>query len=76
MLNKVPDWSSDGKFYNRVAFLAGVRTGFSSKLCLWVGPSRPLWWGWCRWRGVEWGQPAGLGPPYLGPGFIELVLQL
>ena len=33
---------TDGKFYNRVAFLAGVRTGFLLKaLCLWGCPSGP-----------------------------------
>lgn len=59
---------ADGKFYNRVAFLAGVRTGFSSKLCAsgWV-PLRPLWWGWCRWRGVGVGSACRLGAPLPWP---------
>lgn len=59
---------ADGKFYNRVAFLAGVRTGSSSKLCAsgWV-PLRPLWWGWCRGRGVAVGSACRLGAPLPWP---------
>lgn len=37
----MPDTGRGWKFYNRVALLAGVRTGFLKALCLWVCPSAP-----------------------------------
>ena len=57
---------TDGKFYNRVAFLAGVRTGFLLKASGGV-PLGPLWWERCRWRGVRVGSACGLGNPLPWP---------
>ena len=74
---KVPDTGCGSKFLQQSCFACRSEDRLSQSsvplgvsLCALCGQSDA--------GGEEsgWGQPAGLGPPYLGPGFIELVLQL